>query len=223
MPHLTRWIAAALILILSLAQQGCSTTAVEPTLPPAGVIVGHVKFEGVPPKRRTIDTSDDAAIATARCGRPLLDNKLIVAPDGSLADAFVYVSAGLPSAPPPQNVKPAMFEYIGSELLPHVQGVLVNQPIQFANRDETLHSIHCRTHLGIDADFDVLQPAADKSKSHVFRRPEFNISIRCDVHPWDSAILHADQRITPDTPTQKITIPKTHGITTAFTYRMQPR
>jgi hypothetical protein len=58
-------------------------------------ISGKITFEGTPPKRKKINTDADPKCAEMHADSPLLSEEVVVSPDGSLQNVFVYIKSGL--------------------------------------------------------------------------------------------------------------------------------
>lgn len=113
---------------------------------------------------------------------------LIVAADGAVANAFVYIAAGLPAEPQPvPPAAPAVLDQHGCRFVPHVLGVQAGQAVDFVNSDPTEHDVHAAP--GPNGEFNRLQPLQGMLESHVFHEPDVMALITCDRHPWMNAYV----------------------------------
>src|SRR5580658_2471098 len=60
----------------------------------AGVLKGAVRFTGKKPVRKAVDMSGDPACVEAHQGKAF-EESVVVNPDGTLSNVFVYVKSGL--------------------------------------------------------------------------------------------------------------------------------
>ena len=192
----------ALVLILALFAAACggggsetaeeapateAAPAVESTAMGTGSITGTISFMGTSPERARLRMNADCDDQRDP-DDPALSEE-VVANDGALQNAFVYVSAGLPDgysyAPP---AEPAVLDQVGCMYVPHVMGVQVRQTIRIENTDPFQHNIHPtpETNRG----FNESTPNADSFLEKEFLIPEMAISVKCDVHAWMQAYVH---------------------------------
>jgi len=150
--------------------------------PAAGTasISGTVKFSGTPPKRRPIDISGKKECSELH-KEPVLSENVIVAADGSLKNAFVYVKRGLGAWKFAAPTAPALVDQKGCLFGPHIQGVMVNQPIKITNNDPFAHNVHSFANFNSTFNFSQNQGAEDIK---TFTKTEMMVKIKCDVHGW---------------------------------------
>jgi hypothetical protein len=147
----------------------------------AATIEGKITFAGTPPGMRAI--SMDATPACARAhSTPQKSEEVIVAKDGSLKNAFVYVKAGLPDRQWPAPASPAKLDQKGCIYNPHVLGVMVNQPIEVSNSDPTNHNIHPLPK--VNREWNESQAPGTDPKVKEFAREEIMVPVKCNIHPW---------------------------------------
>lgn len=171
---------------------GCNSASSRPRpadyggLPgPGGTITGRVTARSPVPARQPMHMGLDPTCLEISGATPPNDD-LVVASDGAVANAFVYIAAGLPpsvaSAPP---TTPVTVDQRGCRFVPHVLGVRAGQPVEFLNSDPTEHDVHAEP--GPNGQFNRLQPLQGMRESHVFNAPSVMTLIKCDRHPWMSA------------------------------------
>ncbi len=116
---------------------------------------------------------------------PLLADDLVLAPDGGVTWAFVYVKSGINGQPPPPSPLPVTIDQVGCMFTPHLAGVQVGQPLVILNSDPILHNVH-----GLpfeNREFNVGLPSRGLEYRQTFTRPEVMVRVRCDIHPWMTA------------------------------------
>lgn len=148
----------------------------------AGTLTGVVRFQGTAPTMPVIDMADEAACRD-HYQSPPREQRVVVNPNGTLRNAFVYVKTGLDAgARYPAPTDTAWIEQVHCLYRPRVLGVRVGQPIAFRNGDPVLHNINARptTNRG----FNISQPAQNMVSARNFRMPEVMVPVACDVHGW---------------------------------------
>ena len=147
----------------------------------AANITGKVSFTGTAPKpvRIVMDAEPDCkGLHTA----PVRSEEVVVNTNGTLANVFVYVKAGLEGKTfePPSG--PASLDQRGCLYRPHVVGVRAGQTLSVTNSDPTTHNIHPMPK--VNREWNVSQPPKGANIARVFARPEVMVSVKCNVHPW---------------------------------------
>jgi carboxypeptidase family protein len=149
-------------------------------------ITGKVKFTGKAPVNPTIDMSDEK-VCKAKYTAPPREQVVEVNPNGTLADVFVYVKAGLPAsykAPAPAGA--VTLDQNGCRYHPHVFGILVGQTLSIKNSDGILHNIKAK---GVkNRPFNISQPTTMTSE-RTFSTTEVMVPLECNVHGWMHAWL----------------------------------
>ena len=193
------WIGA--ILAASLALAGCGgdkpsetadSEATAPALsgPPAvpdeangGTITGKVAFAGAPPKMPALDMSASPACERAYKGVEQKSEEVVVNPNGTLKNVFVWVKSGLPAgrqwAVPATTVT---LDQNGCMYRPRVIGVMTGQSFEIANSDPTNHNIHPQPQL--NPEWNESQSTGQAAVTKTFTRQEVMIPVKCNVHPW---------------------------------------
>lgn len=152
-----------------------------------GMIRGSVKFSGTVPAPAALDVSADPACVSSN-QEPLYSQELMVAANGAVRDAFVFIKGGLPAgAAYPVPAEAAVLDQRGCRYTPHVLGVRVNQPVTIINSDSTLHNVHAQTQNS--AGFNLGMPLQGMKSTKKFPKAELMAHLKCDVHPWMSAYI----------------------------------
>ena len=151
-----------------------------------GTVTGRVKFTGTKPTMRRIDMSEESACA-AKYTTPPTEESVLVNANGTLANVFVYVKAGLPASyKPPAATTPVVIDQDGCHYKPHVFGIMVGQPLHIKNSDPLLHNIKSKGRA--NRPFNISQPNVTRSPTvRSFTAPEVMVSLECNVHGWMQA------------------------------------
>ncbi len=157
-----------------------------------GTITGKIKFTGTPPKNPTIDMSEEPACKKKYTTTPT-EEVVVAGPGNTLADVFVYVSAGLPAgATYPTPATPVVIDQNGCRYHPHVLGLMVGQKLEIKNSDPLLHNIKAVAKK--NRPFNVSQPTAGMTRDVTFTAPEVMVHLECNVHGW----MHSFAGVRPD-------------------------
>lgn len=150
----------------------------------AATVTGKAAFEGQAPAAEPIKMDADASCKLLHPGG-VSDDSVIVNPNGTLKNVFVYVKDGLAGKKFDAPKEAVRFDQHGCQYSPKVFGVQVGQPIEIVNSDPTLHNVHS---LGKDnAQFNVGMPIQNMKIKKTFTKPEVMVKFKCDVHPWMGA------------------------------------
>jgi plastocyanin len=187
---LGKYLCTILIALLGLSITSCSghargesqastqsqvkAVAVDPNT--AASITGTISFEGTPPNPRPIDMSNDPGC------KGNTESEQVVVNDGRLANVLVYVKSGLSGGtyvPPKQSVS---IKQEGCRYVPHMAAVMVGQPVQFEDDDQTLHNIHPMPKS--NREWNQSQMPNSQPLAKTFSQPELMIPIKCNQHPW---------------------------------------
>lgn len=169
-------------------QQTDSTARPLPSDGPFGgaTITGLVRFVGTPPANPAIDMN-----AAPQCRgiyhSPPRQLGVIVNPNGTLANVFVYVKRGLPSqghyAAPAETL---LVTERGCQYHPRVVGLLVGQALALRNDDAAPHQIVAS---GVKTRPFTIPQAPGRSNEHVFRAAEVMVPLQCARHRWMRAYV----------------------------------
>jgi hypothetical protein len=139
-----------------------------------------VRFAGPAPEVREMSMAANAHCAAHHNGR-VLDESVVVNPDGSLRNVVVWVSGGLEGrrfAPPPE---PAVLDQQGCVFTPHVVTVMTGQRLLVKNSDAFLHNV--RAAAANNPPFNFGQPTRTAAGTPLtFAAPE-RLFVKCDIHP----------------------------------------
>src|SRR5579859_6691347 len=89
-------------------------------------ISGKITFDGTPPKPKKIKTDADPKCAAMHEDSPLLTEDVVVNPDGTLKNVFVYIKSGLTKTYDKPST-PVEIHQTGCHYVPHVFGMMAGQ------------------------------------------------------------------------------------------------
>ena len=149
-------------------------------------VSGKINFTGPKPVLRDIDMSANPACQKIH-PKPVPSEEVIVNSDGTLANAFVWVKAGVPEGKWAAPSTPAVVDQQGCIYTPHVSGVVVGQPVEFRNSDDTNHNIHPLPRQ--NQEWNESQPPKGDPKTKTFDQEEVMVPVKCNIHPWMRAYI----------------------------------
>ncbi len=152
----------------------------------AGSITGKIRFTGKAPAPKVIDMSGDPACVEAHKGRAY-DESLAVAPNGTLANAFVYIKTGLEGKKFAVPTQPVVIDQNGCWFRPRVMGVQTGQTFQVINSDPVTHNIHPMAMT--NREWNHSQGAGDPPINRRFLQAEVMIPVKCNIHSWMRAYI----------------------------------
>jgi hypothetical protein len=171
----------------TVATNTATTTAPAAAAPAAAVSVdaatltGMVKFEGAAPKMANIQMSADPYCQSQHTSAPPTEEDAVVGPAGELANVFVYIKDIKGNFPAPST--PVTIDQKGCQYHPHVNAVMVGQPLDIKNDDNTLHNIHALPVA--NSQFNEGQPVQGMVSTKKLDKVEMTpFKIKCDVHGW---------------------------------------
>jgi hypothetical protein len=185
-------VAGSGLLVLALAcSKGETPSGGQAAGPPAvasngamgnATITGEIKFVGKAPANPPIDMGEEPKCKAEYASTPR-ERVVVVNPNGTLADVFVYVKSGLPAgASYPSPPTPVVIDQKGCMYHPRVFGIMVGQPLEIENSDSLLHNIKAMGKQ--NRPFNISQPAAGMTANRVFTTPEVMLPFECNVHGW---------------------------------------
>lgn len=160
-------------------------TKVDPAT--AASVSGKVRFSGKKPARRPIDMSGEETECKRMHAGAVLAEDFVLNEDGTLANVFVYVSAGLEGKKFEPDTAPVAMDQTGCLFKPHVVGVRVGQPFVVANNDPVTHNVHPMPEK--NREWNQGQPPGAPKIERVFMEPEVMIPVKCNVHSWMKAYI----------------------------------
>ena len=147
----------------------------------AGAISGRIAFKGQPPAMPVIDMSSNP-----NCERehhsPQKAEIVVVNPNATLRNVFVWIKSGLPDARWPPPAQPAQLDQTGCMYEPHVLGIMEGQALEILNSDPVNHNVHAESR--INPPWNESQPPRAEHKVKYFESEEILFPMTCSVHPW---------------------------------------
>jgi len=149
----------------------------------AGSISGVVSFKGTVPKLSTLDMSADPG-----CPPKAQPAEAALVKGGKLANAFIYVKAGLPAGSFEIPAEPVVLTQKGCRYQPRVMGIMAGQKFKVTNTDTADHNIHNMP--GANPEWNESQMPTDQPIIKTFAKPEMMMVLQCNQHPWMRAYVN---------------------------------
>ncbi|HEV3197104.1 MAG TPA: carboxypeptidase regulatory-like domain-containing protein [Bryobacteraceae bacterium] len=153
----------------------------------AGSLRGKIVYRGAKPAKAAISMEAEAGCQQAHAGHPVYEQPVAVSKDGGLANAFVYIQAGLEG----KNFEPVkeavMLDQHGCLFAPRVIGIRAGQTLDVNNSDTVSHNVHPMPKE--NREFNEQQSPGSPDVQHRFPRPEIMIPVKCNVHSWMHAYI----------------------------------
>jgi plastocyanin len=158
-----------------------ATPEAPPPLPGESTVTGRVVLSGTAPPARLIKVSASDPMCMVE-GGTIKSELIVVGPDNSLQNVFLYVKDGLGDRTFVAPKAPVVLDQSGCKYLPHVFGVQVGQPVEIVNSDATIHNVHAVAKA--NTEFNFTQPNKGKRDTRTFDKPEIMVPFKCEVHGW---------------------------------------
>lgn len=162
-----------------------SYTRVDPAT--AASVSGKISFKGRRPARQSVDLDQDPVCVKAHGKRTVPEESLVVNPDGTLRNAFIYIKAGLEGKAFEPSASPATIDQKGCWFSPRVVGIQAGQRLAVTNSDPLTHNIHPMAEL--NREWNQSQAAGDPPLRRRFLRQEIMIPVKCNIHGWMRAFI----------------------------------
>ncbi len=139
-------------------------------------IGGSVTFAGTTPEPRVLEESETCGV--------VMDETLVVATDGGLANVLVYLDGA--DASTGEGREAAQLDQSGCRFVPRTLAVQVGQELQIVNGDPTRHNV--RFAPARNERQNLIFAKGGDRETVVFDRPEaMPFTVKCDIHPWMAA------------------------------------
>ena len=149
-----------------------------------GTISGSIKWAGAMPHEMDFPVTKDAQICDPEGKKNVSLERLIVGPDGGVANTIVYlkgISAGKALELPEQR---RHLDQKHCRYIPHILLVPENSALQMQSSDATLHTIH----MDGAASFNLPFPFTNQVTSRTMSTPGLLVNLRCNGgHTWMNA------------------------------------
>jgi plastocyanin len=152
----------------------------------AGTLTGTIQYTGRRPARQRIDMSGDPACVEAHHGKAY-DESIVVNPNRTLANVFVYIKSGLEGKNFEVPAVPVTIDQQGCWFRPRVLGIQVGQTLRVTNSDPVTHNIHPLAE--INREWNHSQGQGDAPLARKFLKPEVMIRVKCNIHSWMHAFI----------------------------------
>jgi plastocyanin len=149
-------------------------------------ITGKVNFTGQKPVLREIDFSANPACQKMHSS-PVHSEEVVLNTNGTLANSFVWLKQGVADGRWKPLTNTVVIDQQGCMYKPHVVGVMVGQPVEFRNSDDTNHNIHPMPMK--NQEWNESEPPKDRGKVKTFEKEEVMIPVKCNIHPWMRAFV----------------------------------
>ena len=116
--------------------------------------------------------SGDPACVEAHHGKAL-DESVVVNPNGTLANVFVYIKSGLEGKTFETPATPVKIDQHGCWFHPRVLGIQTGQPLEITNSDPVTHNIHPLAQ--INREWNHSQGPGEAPLARKFLKPEVMI------------------------------------------------
>jgi len=145
-----------------------------------GSIKGHIRLSGKLPGNPVIRMGMDPMCAKANAGTRVVQETVMAALDGSLANVFVHLQGNFAHTAIP--AQPAVIDQRSCVYRPRVVGVRVGQVLQVKNSDDLMHNVHSSSVRSNS--FNVSEPKAGMTQQFRLKDEEVMLRIKCDIHSW---------------------------------------
>jgi hypothetical protein len=143
----------------------------------SGTIAGAVKLTGTPPEMAMTKRQADPYCAKT----PMKEEEVVVGAGGGLKNVVVRVTKGVTGHYEPPATA-AVVDQSACMYRPRVQGIVLGQPVEIKNSDQTLHNIH--GYKGASTLFNKAEIPGQPAMVQQFKDADQIVKLKCDVHPW---------------------------------------
>jgi plastocyanin len=140
-------------------------------------IAGTVKLTGKPPEMAMTKRQADPFCAKT----PTKEEDVIVGAGGGLKNVIVRITNGLSGRYDPPAAS-ATVDQSACMYRPRVQGIMLGQPLQIKNSDQTLHNVH--GYKGPSTLFNQAEIPGQPPMTKQLTTADEIVKLKCDVHPW---------------------------------------
>ena len=152
-----------------------------------GALKGTITYKGAAPKPATIEVNKDQSV----CHASVPDESLLVGEGGGLANAVIYfveVEAGKDPAGMPE----AVLANKECRYVPHVQAMMIGQPLNITNEDPVLHNTHTYDEAQKTV-FNIPLPTQGTKRALKMKKVGI-VHAKCDAgHTWMDGFVWVNQ------------------------------
>ena len=181
--------AGVLCLLCGFSSNGRAASALpvgHVDLSTAATIRGFVRFRGPRPSLPVIDFSSNPQCEREH-PKPVRAETVIVNPNGTLRDTFVWISSGLGNVRWNPPATPVRLEQTGCIYRPHVLAFMVNQELLIANGDPVNHDVHIES--AVNPASNESEPPRSETLRKRYSSQEIWFPVTCGIHPWMRSYL----------------------------------
>ena len=153
----------------------------------AGKFHGRIVYRGPKPTKNVISMESDVACSQEHSNEPVAEDIVQVGPDAGLANAFVYIQAGLEGKKFEPAKDPVVLDQRGCLFVPRALGIRAGQVLALRNSDKVTHNIHPVPKN--NREWEQSQPPGAPDAPHKFARGEVMIPVKCNIHQWMHAYI----------------------------------
>jgi hypothetical protein len=123
--------------------------------------------------------------------------RMVVGEDRALANCVVYLKSISKGKDWPESMRSdertALIDQKGCMYIPHVQWVRLETQLVIGNSDQADHNIHGYRDSIENTQFNFISPPGSKKDdvAEAFVERSARYLVKCDIHPWMSAYVHA--------------------------------
>lgn len=147
----------------------------------AGSVTGKISFTGKKPAKKKIDVSEDPQCAKMHKSG-LYDETVVVNPNGTLANVFVYIKQGLEGKTFETPKDAVTIDQSGCWFKPRVLGFQTGQTLDVTNSDPVTHNIHPLAQ--VNRAWNQSQDPGSEPLKRRFKEREVMIRVKCNIHSW---------------------------------------
>ncbi|MBX7168426.1 MAG: hypothetical protein K1X74_18970 [Pirellulales bacterium] len=151
-----------------------------------GDLTGRIVLDGPAPEPKPINVSVDMEMCL-RDNNKLVDEALMVGPEGGIANVLVYVRTKDVKINPELTASPAQPPEMDNDFcrfVPRVVGVMIKQPIVIKNSDPKPHNVNIQPLGDAAASINPLL-SPNQEIQHKFNRSQnIPVPVACNIHPW---------------------------------------
>jgi plastocyanin len=149
-----------------------------------GVLKGAVTYKGPVPPAKKIQVVKDHATCDAR---PKEESLIKIDAQGMVGEAVVFLGDISRGKDFSKRDKSPVIDQRVCTFDPHVQAVVVKEPVDILNSDPVAHNINANQR--IFTLFNVLQPQQNMRATQQFDKPGL-VNLKCNVHDWMHAYVY---------------------------------
>lgn len=148
----------------------------------AGGVSGSVRYAGAKVNAVVIDMDQDPECVRLYQAGPRKEQTVVVNPDGTLGNVFIYLKSGLEGKSFESPKVPVTIDQKGCWFAPRVLGMQAGQTLQVTNSDPVTHNIHPMAQ--VNREWNQSQAPQETPILRRFAKPELMIPVKCNVHKW---------------------------------------